>query len=392
MDSKANRKILVIPMAAMAETSGPSSRCRTLVKAFSDAGLKVATCCAEDVNYRPIEGIRNFFLEIPMPMGLPAPIAQRMFPIAQKTGITARKTVDSFDQVLFMTGNLAYGYLKKSVASVRKAIKEFHPDIVYSEFNISSMIAARLEGVPLFCTVSYPTQHEYACKPQLSEGLNRYLEEEGLPRVDSALRLFDLADKSFCPSIPELEPIKKDKVFFCGSLKKKRDQGRGGNRNKIVVYMGNGTISAGKMKKVITEAFSESGREVYIASSYLDKEDRGNIHVAPRWDFEELLEEAVLFINHGGQNSMADGLIHGVPQIVVPGKVFERKYNAVSIEMNDAGALVLSEEFTSENIRRTAKRLIASEETGNHARGLGEKLLGAGGAELILREIRNLGE
>ena len=129
-------RILVVPMAAMAETSGPSARCRILVESFTKAGLEAATCCAEDVNYRPIEGIRNFFLEVPMPMGLPAPIAKRMFPIAQKTGITSRKTVESFDQVLFMTGNLDYSYIKKSVASVRKAIREYHPDIVYSEFNI----------------------------------------------------------------------------------------------------------------------------------------------------------------------------------------------------------------------------------------------------------------
>ena len=385
-------KILLVPMAAMAETSGPSSRCRLLAESFAKAGAEVATCRAEDVNFKLFEGIRNFFLDVPMPMGLPAPIAKRMFPIAQKTGITARKKVDSFDQVLFMTGNLDYGYIKKSVASVRKAINEFHPDIVYSEFNISAMIAARIEGVLLCCTVSYPTQHEYANKPGLAKGLNRYLGEEGLPRVDSALHLFDLADKSFCPSIPELEPIKKPDVTFCGTLKVGREYAHSGSRDKIVVYMGNGTVSAGKMKKVITGAFTGSKYEVYIASSYLEKEDAGNIHIAPRWDFEELLEEAVLFINHGGQNSMADGLIHGVPQIVVPGKVFERKYNAGCIEKNNAGALVTAGEFTSDVIRRKAEMLISSEEVRDNARRLGSKLLNAGGTETILREIRNMGE
>lgn len=382
-------RILVVPMAAMAETSGPSARCRILVESFTKAGLEAATCCAEDVNYRPIEGIRNFFLEVPMPMGLPAPIAKRMFPIAQKTGITSRKTVESFDQVLFMTGNLDYSYIKKSVASVRKAIREYHPDIVYSEFNISSMIAARKEGVPLYCTVSYPTQHEYANRPGLSKGINRYLREEGLSQVDSALQLFDYADKAICPSIPELEPIQKDNVFFCGILKRKRDYNNVGSRNKIVVYMGNGTISAKKMRKVVTEAFSKSRYEVYIASSYLDREDMGNIHIAPRWNFEELLEEAVLFINHGGQNSMTDGLIHGVPQIVIPGKIFERKYNASCIEKNNAGALVSSDEFTSDIIRGTAERLIGSKDTRENARELGEKLLSAGGAETIIREINS---
>ena len=385
-------KILIVSMAAMAETSGPSSRCRLFVEGFAGAGLEVATCRAEDVNFKPFDGIKNFYLDVPMPMGLPAPIAKRVFPFAQKTGITSRKKVDSFDQVLFMTGNLDYNYIMKSVSSVRKAISEFHPDIIYSEFNISAMIAARIEGIPLCCTVSYPTQHEYAHKIGLAKGLNRYLEETGLPHVDSALQLFDLADRSFCPSVPELEPIEKDNVFFCGTLKEKREYAHTGIREKIVVYMGNGTISAKKMKKVITQAFSGSRYEVYIASSYLEKEDVGNIHVAPRWDFEELLEEAVIFINHGGQNSIADGLIHGVPQIVVPGNVFERRYNAECMEKSNAGAVVAAGQFTSDVIRSTAETLIGSKEIRNNARELGEKLLRAGGAETVLREISDLGE
>ena len=385
-------KILIVSMAAMAETSGPSSRCRLFVEGFAGAGLEVATCRAEDVNFKPFDGIKNFYLDVPMPMGLPAPIAKRVFPFAQKTGITSRKKVDSFDQVLFMTGNLDYNYIKKSVSSVRKAISEFHPDIIYSEFNISAMIAARIEGIPLCCTVSYPTQHEYAHKTGLAKGLNRYLEETGLPHVDSALQLFDLADRSFCPSVPELEPIEKDNVFFCGTLKEKREYAHTGSREKIVVYMGNGTISAKIMKKVITQAFSGSRYEVYIASSYLEKEDAGNIHVAPRWDFEELLEEAVIFINHGGQNSIADGLIHGVPQIVVPGNVFERRYNAECLEKSNAGAVVAAGQFTSDVIRSTAETLIGSKEIRNNARELGEKLLRAGGAETVLREISDLGE
>ena len=136
-----------------------------------------------------------------MPLGLPKPIASRTFPIAQKLGLTSKKTVKSFDEVLHITGNLDYKYLKKSVESVRRAIKEYKPDIVYSEFNISAIIAARLEGIRLFTTVSYPTQHEYAHNEKLTVGLNRLLKEQGLDQLDSALQLFDWADKKFCPSI-----------------------------------------------------------------------------------------------------------------------------------------------------------------------------------------------
>ena len=50
---------------------------------------------------------------------------------------------------------------------------------------------------------------------------------------------------------------------------------------------------------------------------------------------------------------------------------------------------VSSDEFTSDIIRGTAERLIGSKDTRENARELGEKLLSAGGAETIIREINS---
>ena len=152
--------------------------------------------------------------------------------------------------------------------------------------------------------------------------------------------------------------------------------------------MGNGTISAPRTEKVVRAAFSGSRRfDVYIASSYLKEKEEGNIHIAKRWDFNELLDEAALFINHGGQNSIVDGLIHGVPQIMVPGKVFERKYNAGAVAVNNAGTLIMSHEFEPKHLRATAKKLILSKEARKNASRLGEKLLSEGGIEQVIHEL-----
>ena len=380
-------RVLLVPMSAMAETGGPSGRCRLLAKGFKEAKLEVATCRAEDVNYSKIEDIPNYFLDIPMPLGLPKAIASRTFPVAQKLGITSKKTVRSFDEVLWLTGNLNYNYLKKSVESIRKAINDFRPDIVYSEFNISAMIASKKEDIPLFTTVSYPTQHEYAHKAELARGLNRLMAELGLTEVESALKLFDWADKSFCPSIKKLEPIEKANVYYCGSLKTVSANESSHTRNKILCYMGNGTVSPQKMLSVIKKAFLGSDYQVYIASASLNEFNEKNIHVAKRWDFNSLLDEAVLFINHGGQNSIADGLIHKVPQIMVPGKVFERKYNAGSVSNNKAGVVVLDGDFNSEHIRGIAEGIIKSKEMYDNAATLGLELIGAGGIDVIIREM-----
>ena len=378
-------RVLIIPMTAAAETGGPSGRCRLLAEGFAEAGIEVATCAAADVNYKEIKGVDNYHLNVPVPLGLPEFIGGKLFPVAQKMGVTSRKTVNSFDQVLHFTGNLDYKYLKISVEDILRAVEDFGPDIIYSEFNISALIAARLAGVRLYTTVSYPTQYEYAHDDSLARDLNRLLGELSLPTVRSALDLFDYADKQFCPSIEELEPIRNGKVIFCGALKEVRR--RTAERNKILIYMGNGTVSAAKTEQVAREAFAGSGYEVYIASAYLDAKDEGNLHIAPRWDFDALLDESMLFINHGGQNSVIDGLLHGVPQIMVPGKVFERKYNAKSIADNNAGIVLPHNDFEPGKLTAAAERLISSAETRKKASALGEKLIAAGGVKTIIREL-----
>ena len=379
-------RVLIVSMAAMAETSGPFSRCRLLAQGLKAAGVEVATCAANDINYKAIDGIKNYSLDVPMPLGMPKFIASKTFPIATKLGITSRKTVNSFDQVLLFTGNLDYKYLKKSVNSITNAIREYKPDIVYSEFNISAIIAANKEKVKLYSTVSYPTQHEYANNPRLSKGLNRILAELDLPQVESALQLFDWADKSFCLSINELENINKPNVYYCGTLKRKSEilEPSNATRNKIVIYMGNGTISANDIFKISKEVFSDY--EVYIASASLKEGDYGNIHVAPRWNFDELLNESIVFINHGGQNSVVDGLIYGVPQIVIPGKVFERKFNASLVEDHNAGIVVSYKDCSAHTLRSAFDKIIGSDDMIANAKKLGDKLTEPGGIDVIIKE------
>jgi UDP:flavonoid glycosyltransferase YjiC (YdhE family) len=76
---------------------------------------------------------------------------------------------------------------------------------------------------------------------------------------------------------------------------------------------------------VLTGAFAGTGSDVYIATKGVKSFKRDNISVDRRFDFDELMPEAVAFINHGGQNSVMTGLINGIPQIICPGNIFERQ-------------------------------------------------------------------
>ncbi|MCR5598721.1 MAG: hypothetical protein K6G19_11160, partial [Lachnospiraceae bacterium] len=130
----------------------------------------------------------------------------------------------------------------------------------------------------------------FAHRSDLARGLNKLLAEYGLSEVDSALQLFDWADKSFCPSIRKLEPMEKDSVHYCGALKPVSLKELSSSRDRILVYTGSGTISPKKMLDVMKNTFSGSRYQVYIASASLKEETVDNIHIAKRWDFGFMLE------------------------------------------------------------------------------------------------------
>ncbi len=379
-------RVLIIPMSAMAETAGTFSRATILANDLKSAGIDVALCAAEDVNFKPITDIKNYFLSIPMPLGMPSRIAVHTFPVAQKLGITSKKSVDSFEEVLHLTGNTDYRYLKKSIGEIRAAIEDYQPDVIYSEFNISAIIAGRLENKKVFISASIPTQYEYSSAPKYAVGVNKILKEFQLPPIKSCLELFSWADRKFVPSCYELEPFEDKKVVFCGTWKK-LVPAAAEKKDKILVYMGNGTISQKKMVKVIMSAFKNSTYQVYIAGMGLQSQSIGNIHMAPHFNFGELFSETLMFINHGGQNSVIDGLIYGVPQIVCAGKVFERKYNARSIVRNHAGIEILYKEFSTEIVLTATKKILSEKQFQENAKRIGSRLLELGGTQKIIREL-----
>ncbi|MCI2046855.1 MAG: UDP-glucoronosyl and UDP-glucosyl transferase [Faecalibacterium sp.] len=387
-------RILLSPMSAMARTAGPFSRVKALALACEKAGMEVALCAAQDNNYTAISHVREYPLDVPMPLGLPPILAVHTYPLAEKLGIMGHKTVHSFEEVLHLTGTTDYSYLEKSVQQERFAIRDFKPDIVYSEFSLPAAIAAQAESVPLACTRSYPASVAFASSPQYAQGVNRLLQELKLPPVTSCLELLDRAALRVVPSIRKLEPVEGAQVLFTGPFEHKAIPAfpHTVHEGCIVIYMGTGTISAKKLIRVVTEAFesSEDAPEVFLACDGVLPFSKGKIYVAPHFDFAALLPKATAFINHGGQNSIMAGLRNGVPQLICPGRIFERRYNAKSVSENGAGITLELPQFTANGVRTAVKHLTTDRCYRTAAATLGDELATLGGSRAVVSHLLGL--
>ena len=375
-------------MVARSRMGGPWSRAQRVARAFQDAGHEAVLAWGDDGNCaNPIAPTLE--IPVPSPLGLPEAIARHTFPLASRLGLMGRKPVHSFEEVLWLTGALDERYTRAAVDALRAHMRTARPNVVYSEFSLAAVIAARAEGIPCVGSASQPTTASYASNPRKSAGIRRLLREMGMPAPASSLTIFEGMRHRFIPSCPTLEPRAGERAVYCGFLDEPPAL-PAKNRDCALVYLGAGSVTAGVAVRAGRELAEALGCDVYVAGAPEAVQVSGGhtVTCSPRFDFAELLPRARVFVHHGGQNSMMDALSHEVPQLIVPGRVFERQFNAEAVENARCGLTVRGPKPAL--IARAARALLDEPALTSGIRGLREELSSLGGAARIVREVEKL--
>ena len=376
-------------MVARSRMGGPWSRAQRVARAFQDGGHEVTLAWGDDGNCAdPIAPTLE--IPVPSPLGLPDAIARHTFPLASRLGLMGRKPVRSFEEVLWLTGALDERYTRAAVDTLRAHMRAARPDVVYSEFSLAVVIAARAEGIPCVGSASQPTTAAYASNPRKSGGVRRLLREMGMPAPASSLTVLEGMGRRFIPSCPTLEPRAGERAVYCGFLDEPPAL-TGRPRDCALVYLGAGSVPAGVAVRAGRELAEALGCDVYVAGVPEAVRISGGYTVtcAPRFDVAELLPRARLFVHHGGQNSMMDALSDEVPQVIVPGRIFERRFNAEAVENARCGLTVHAPKPAL--IARAARRIVVDEPAlTSGIRGLHAELSSLGGTKRIVREVEKL--
>ena len=131
-------------MLARSQMGGPWSRAKRVAHASQDVGHEVTLAWGDDGNCAdPIAPTLE--IPVPSPLGLPEAIARHTFLLASRLGLMGRKPVRSFEEVLWLTGALDERYTRAAVDTLRAHMRASRPDVVYSEFSLAAVIAARAE-------------------------------------------------------------------------------------------------------------------------------------------------------------------------------------------------------------------------------------------------------
>ena len=375
-------------MVARSRMGGPWSRAQRVARAFQDAGHEVTLAWGDDGNcVNPVAPTLE--IPVPSPLGLPEAIARHTFPLASRLGLMGRKPVRSFEEVLWLTGALDERYTRAAVDILRAHMRTSRPNVVYSEFSLAAVIAARAEGIPCVGSGSQPTTPSYASNPRKSAGIRRLLREMGMPAPASSLTILEGMRRRFIPSCPTLEPWAGERAVYCGFLDEPSAL-TATPRDCALVYLGAGSVPAGVAVRAGRELARALGCDVYVAGVPEATQVTGGhtVSCAPRFDFADLLPRARVFVHHGGQNSMMDALSYEVPQLIVPGRVFERQFNAEAVENARCGLTVRQPKPAL--IARATRALVDEPALTSGIRGVCAELSSLGGGARIVREVEKL--
>lgn len=375
-------------MLARSQMGGPWTRAKRVAQAFRDGGHEVTLAWGDDGNCVDPGG-PALEIPVPSPLGLPDAIARHTFPLASRIGLMGRKPVRSFEEVLWLTGALDERYTRAAVEVLRTHMRATRPDVVYSEFNLAAIIAARAEGIPCVGSGSQPTTASYASNPRKSAGIRRLLREMGMPAPASSLSILEGMARRFVPSGPTLEPRAGERAIYCGFL----DEAPALTptpRDCVLIYLGAGSVPAGVAVRAGRELAEALSCDVYVAgvSEAIHAVGDQEVTCAPRFDVAELLPRARVFVHHGGQNSVMDALSYEVPQVIVPGRVFERQFNAEAVENARCSLTVREPKPTL--IARAARTLVDEPALTSGIRVVRAELCALGGGARIVREVEEL--
>lgn len=375
-------------MVARSRMGGPWSRAKRVARAFRDGGHEVTLAWGDDGNCVDPGGPTRE-IPVPSPLGLPEAIARHTFPLASRLGLMGRKPVRSFEEVLWLTGALDERYTRAAVEILRTHMRAARPDVVYSEFNLAAIIAARAEGIPCVGSGSQPTTASYASNPRKSAGIRRLLREMGMPAPASSLSILEGMARRFIPSGPTLEPRAGERAVYCGFLNEPPAL-TPTPRDCVLIYLGAGSVPAGVAVRAGRELAEALSCDVYVAgvSEAIHAVGDQEVTCAPRFDVAELLPRARVFVHHGGQNSVMDALSYEVPQVIVPGRVFERQFNAEAVENARCGLTVREPKPTL--IARAARTLVDEPALTSGIRVVRAELCALGGGARIVREVEEL--
>lgn len=373
----------VLAVAEAAERAGHTV-------AFGAAGFVEAALKRRGYRVYPIPASTMF--------GLPAGISRRLEARTQYNTppVGPGKSIGDIWFVFAISGMARIGFLRELVRAELDIVQDFQPDVLFTDLNPGAYLVAAITGLPLAGAYADIILHGHGSLGWrlANRAINAVLKEYGMPARTPEELCFSPSNLKIIPSIPELDgtdPARPD-VRYVGHLladleaEPVDDLPLRPGRRCVFAYTGTGSISLADVRRVLPSIFPEGGDlDCLVGGQSIAAPERiGAVQFRPYIPVEAILPACDWVLCHGGQNTIIQALRRGVPLIIFPGPIFERRFNARKVQEAGAGLMGEINQFTPDWLEAAfAQR----EACAQHAAELGARICAQGGADAAVEAI-----
>lgn len=383
------------PVGAM----GPHTRVLAVGRQAREMGHEVAFCATGSVvDELSANGYRVYEMPSLSTMGLPS-VASKFARQRIGTAIPPMRRGRPFGNiwlVLVLAGVGNARLMRRLVAAEVAAIDDFRPDALFTELEPACYLAAEITQVPLASTYASIASHGSRSLSYrlVSRSARKVLQSYGRPVRELSDLCFGKQVLKIIPSSPELDGTEpsRSEVRYVGYLLDERIQIPpqsplvDTDSRYVFTYLGTGSVPFRRAKHVIREVFPEGSQvQCVVASQFVRNAERlGAVDFRRYVPASQILPHACWTICHGGHNTIVQSLLHGVPLLVFPGALFERRFNAAMVEKCGLGFMGETSNFSVDWIR---SRLERHSELVRCAREMGHRLRSFGGPANAVKAI-----
>jgi UDP:flavonoid glycosyltransferase YjiC (YdhE family) len=403
---KKYRMNLLIPLFSPATgTWGGLTRVIAIAEAAQQSGHQVAFCAS---GYLSHSLKQRGFAVYPVPpatmFGLPTPLSRIVEKRSQQARLPVKpgKDFGNIWFVLFLSGMARNGYLRRLVEAEHRAAQEFKADFIFTDLDPGAYLLAQICGLPIATAYQSPMREGVGSLPWklMNRTIFSLLKKYHFSSQTADELFFGPQVLKIIPSIPELESTDPSRVDVCyvgqllGNIKVGDGFKPNAGKRYIFVYLGTGAVPLTTAKKLLPQVFPANGKYICLvaAQSVNAVEQIGGVEFLPYVPAANVLPHCDWTICHGGQNTITQSLINGVPLMIFPGPIFERRFNARKVQATGAGLMGELNEFTAEWIEAALEK---QNSCAGDAIQLGRKIRSYGGAleaikaMVLWREDRN---
>jgi hypothetical protein len=295
---------------------------------------------------------------------LSADIPQRMLP-RSKDERNHEWLFDSYTAVGFDEKE----FFMPAVETILRAMIEFEPDAMFTYGCPVGLTAAHIAGVPaitfdnLMRLRNEGGDSYRSMNDTVQQAMDIYappdvehIPLEDIIRNDNQFRILStiqhLGRKPYSDNEVFVGGFEPPQVAVFGSKEYDPPQIDPESRT-VFAYFGSGSVSFRLVRKILPQVFEEvnflcgTPYDCYVASQFVDRPfSDGSVHFSPYFDTSHIVPQSTYVFSHGGINSVMQALSHGVPLIMVPGSILERRHNAHEVTAVYCGIEVEIEDFT----------------------------------------------